>query len=141
MLDAMNDKLLENAEFLSKPKANDSPAFQFAGRKVQLPEGCDMDSLAKLSPGDLRDKMRDVGGALGYAVLLRQASGQGDTPAGAQAAAAEFLVKHAEQLRKDEDQGDVLTKRLRRLNTDQLTRLLDMLDAEETADVHKSPSE
>lgn len=124
----MNEKLIENPENVPPAQFPEIKPRVVLGRKMDIPVGLALDDLSKLTPDELDRTMQSLGPALGYAVLVRMAAGEGETPAGAQVNAAQFLVQNGEALRAKAAGGESVMEKLRSMNAASLVQLIEALE-------------
>lgn len=110
-------------------------------RSISLPKGLSEQDLIKLKPSEIDQLIRQAGPVLGYASMIKLATGGCDTPPNIQFHAAKFLIERAKELEteaksKNEERGG-----WREISNDELDKIIEQTaEAGQAEQLSKEPA-
>ncbi len=119
----MHEKLIEGSQALEKTELGEP----LGSRCVRLPPGLTEADLARLTVQEIDAVIRQAGPVIGYASLIKLASGGAGTPPQTQFHAAKFLVEQSAALQAVADKQAKGLDKLKALSAADLEKVINGL--------------
>lgn len=129
----MFDPKLAEKSSITPPEYNEKAPNQNGTHttRTELPPGLTVEKMQKCTTAEIDALIKEFGAGIGYANMIKLASGHGKTPAGTQYLCCAFLLNRAQELEDQAQQNASVAAKLRNLPTDKLYKLIAQLEEQE----------